>query len=112
MSDGSASRRLDKWLWFARVARTRSLAAKLCAAGQIRVGAAVALKPHQPVRVGDWITIADGRTRRRLRVVALGARRGPAAEARGLYDEPAPPLRQHEDEGAAWEPLLDEGMAH
>jgi ribosome-associated heat shock protein Hsp15 len=81
--------RLDKWLWFARVARTRSLAAKLCSEGGVMVGGREALKPHQAIRIGDVIDLPH--QRRRLTVRALGERRGPAAEARQLYDEVVTP---------------------
>ncbi|MGH6975131.1 MAG: RNA-binding S4 domain-containing protein [Stellaceae bacterium] len=83
--------RLDKFLWFARLARTRSAAARLCAEGRVAIAGIAAFKPHQPVRIGDWIAVEQGRWRRRLRVTALGERRGAAAEAHRLYDEPTPP---------------------
>lgn len=82
--------RLDKWLWFARVVRTRSLAAKLCASGSVSVGAHGAAKSHYLVRVGDRVTVEASRTRRVLIVRALGERRGPAVEARRLYDDATP----------------------
>jgi ribosome-associated heat shock protein Hsp15 len=107
MSAGEASIRIDKWLWFARMAKTRSLAARLCAAGLVTVGGVTVLKPHHPVRVGDPVTVAQGRARRRLVVMALGQRRGPAAEARLLYDEPDQPLPLGRID-PAWTPLLDE----
>ncbi len=87
----AATLRLDKWLWFARLARTRSLAARLCQSGAVSVGGSVVLKPHHLVRIGDTVAIAQGRVRRRVVIAALGERRGPAAEARGLYDESEPP---------------------
>jgi ribosome-associated heat shock protein Hsp15 len=83
--------RLDKFLWFARLARTRSAAARLCAAGKLGIRGVAALKPHQSVRVGDWLTLEQGRVIRRIRVIALAERRGNAMAARDLYDEPAPP---------------------
>jgi ribosome-associated heat shock protein Hsp15 len=98
------SLRLDKWLWFARLAKTRSLAAKLCQDGKIAVGHTAAAKPHHPVRVGDAISF-DGPVRRRFIVRALGDRRGPAVEARLLYDEPEPPVRIA---AAPWTSLFDE----
>lgn len=88
---GVPALRLDKFLWFARLARTRSAAARLCAEGRVAIAGIVAVKPHQPVRIGDWITVEQGRWRRRLRVTALGERRGGTADARLLYDEPVPP---------------------
>jgi len=88
---GMPTLRLDKFLWFARLALTRSAAARLCEQGRISIAGIAALKPHQPVRVGDWITVEQGHWRRRLRIAALGERRGGAPEARQLYDEPEPP---------------------
>jgi ribosome-associated heat shock protein Hsp15 len=101
--------RLDKWLWFARFAKTRSLAAKLCAEGAVTVAGAVVLKPGHAVRVGDLIAVRQGRMLRQVTVRALGARRGPPAEARLLYDEPAPPVSLRAAEQAAWDPLIEEG---
>ena len=77
--------RLDKWLWFARMAKTRALAAKLVTAGHVRLNGVRAAGPDKPVRPGDVLTIALERQVRVLRVVAPGARRGPYEEARRLY---------------------------
>jgi ribosome-associated heat shock protein Hsp15 len=101
--------RLDKWLWFARFAKTRSLAAKLCTSGAVTIGGAVVRKPGHLVRVGDVVTVRLGRVLRRVTVLGLGARRGAAAEARLLYDEPAPPLALRALEAAAWIPLIEDG---
>ena len=87
-----ATLRLDKWLWFARLARTRSLAARLCTEGRVSVGGRDGVKPHHAVRVGDIIVVGMPHQRRRLIVRALGERRGPPAEAKQLYDEPTPPV--------------------
>ena len=106
MTDGL---RLDKWLWFARIAKTRALAARLCAEGDVTIGTIAVRKPHHLVRVGDRIAVRQGPYRRDLTVRALGARRGPASEARLLYEEETPPVRLRDAEQAAWSPLLDEG---
>jgi ribosome-associated heat shock protein Hsp15 len=100
--------RLDKWLWFARLAKTRSLAAKLCAGGGVTVGAAVVRKPGHFVRVGDALVVRQGRVLRRVSVLALGARRGPPAEARSLYAEPEPPVAVRAVEAAEWVPLIED----
>ncbi len=93
----AATLRLDKWLWFARFARSRSLAARLCEEGAVTIGGHEVMKPHHVVRVGDAITLVLPHQRRSLIVRGLGARRGPPAEARLLYDEPVPPVsRAHE----------------
>jgi len=102
--------RLDKWLWFARLARTRSLAAKLCSGGLVSVRGAAVVKPGHPVRLGDVVTVEQGRTVRSITVRALGDRRGPPAEARLLYAETEPPRARRDVDRAAWLPLLDESV--
>lgn len=84
---GDASQRLDKWLWFARVAKTRTLAAGLVLDGKVRLNKLRVSKPAQAVRAGDVITVSIPRGVRVLRVVDGGSRRGPASEAALLYDE-------------------------
>jgi ribosome-associated heat shock protein Hsp15 len=105
------SLRLDKWLWFARLAKTRSLAAKLCSGGRVSVGGAVVVKPGHLVRRGDVVTVEQGRIVRCVTVLALGDRRGPAAEARLLYAEPEPPRARRDLDRAAWLPLLEESAS-
>lgn len=83
--------RLDKWLWFARFFRSRALAAEAAAAGAVRLNGQRVAKPAQPVGPGDTLTFAQGRRIRVIRVRALAARRGPAPEARLLYDDLDPP---------------------
>jgi ribosome-associated heat shock protein Hsp15 len=84
-------RRLDKWLWFARFCKSRTLASKLCAAGKIRIGGELVHKAHYLVRLGDVLTFPQGPHIRVVRVVQLGIRRGPAPEARTLYEDLSPP---------------------
>jgi ribosome-associated heat shock protein Hsp15 len=90
--EGSAvsSQRLDKWLWFARVAKSRTLAATAVTDGKIRVNSTKAEKPSQPLKVGDVITSRLHRVVRVFKVVGLGERRGPAAEAQRLYEDLTP----------------------
>ncbi len=83
--------RLDKWLWQARFFRTRALAARMVAAGKVRLNARRVSKPAAPVRVGDGLAFPQGDAVRVVCVLALGARRGPAAEAQALYRDLAPP---------------------
>jgi ribosome-associated heat shock protein Hsp15 len=85
------SLRLDKWLWHARFARTRSLAAKLVAAARFRINGNPTEKAHHPVRPGDVLTFPLGPHIRVIKVRALGVRRGPAPEARLLYEDLDPP---------------------
>lgn len=79
--------RLDKWLWFARFARTRSLAARLVAEGHVRINGRRAEVPAKGVAVGDVLTVAAAHGTVLARILALGERRGPAPEARRLYAE-------------------------
>jgi ribosome-associated heat shock protein Hsp15 len=88
---GGATQRLDKWLWFVRVVRTRTLAAGLVAGGRVRVNRERIVKPSQSVRPGDVITVAVGAHVRILEVIGAGDRRGPPAEAQLLYRELTPP---------------------
>ena len=79
--------RLDKWLWFARFAKTRTLAAKLVTEGFVRVNGQRTEQPAKAIAVGDVVTVAVARTTAVVRVEALGTRRGPPEEARLLYTQ-------------------------
>lgn len=83
--------RLDKWLWQARFFKTRSLSAARISGGKVRLNGDKTLKPGARLRVGDTLTFAQGNAIRLIRVVSLGERRGPASEARQLYDDLDPP---------------------
>jgi ribosome-associated heat shock protein Hsp15 len=81
--------RVDVWLWRARLCKTRAQAAAEAAEGRVRLirdGATSRIdKPSRTIRVGDGLTFAIASRVFAVRVVALGARRGPPAEARALY---------------------------
>jgi len=109
MAPERAKTRLDQWLWFARLAKSRSLAARLCAAGAIAINGTTVTKPNQTVRVGDLVVVPQGSVQRTVRVLALAARRGPASEARVLYQETA--VARLRDMAPIWVPLLDEDDA-
>ena len=97
--------RLDQWLWFARFVKSRSLAARLCATGAVTVNGSPVKKANHTVRMGDIVVLPQGGWQRTVRVVALGIRRGPAPEARLLYEEAAVSVRLA-DLAPAWMPLL------
>ena len=80
--------RLDKWLWAARFFRTRSLAQQAVAGGRVQLNGERTKRAHE-VRVGDGIDVRVGDRRWQVVVKALSERRGPAEEARRLYDETA-----------------------
>ena len=102
-----SGRRLDQWLWFARLLKSRSLAARLCAGGVVMVNEAAVSKANHLVRIGDIIAAPKGALRRTVRVLGLGTRRGPPAEARLLYEEVAAPVHRSEM-APSWTPLLSE----
>jgi ribosome-associated heat shock protein Hsp15 len=83
--------RIDKWLWHARVVRTRSAAAALAASGHVRVNGARVAAPAKPVRAGDVVTIALDARVRVLKVIGFAPRRGGSAEGQALYEDLAPP---------------------
>lgn len=83
--------RVDRWLYFARVVKSRSLAAKLANGGRVRVNRQKIDQASQQVRIGDVLTIRLDRRVIVYRVLALGERRGPASEARTLYEDLSPP---------------------
>lgn len=101
MEGTRATLRLDKWLWQARLFRTRSLAARQVAEGRVRVNGARVTKPAAAVAPGDTLTVARAGQVLVLRVLALGERRGPPVEAQRLYADVTP--------GA--EPPLPQGSA-
>jgi ribosome-associated heat shock protein Hsp15 len=84
--------RIDKWLWHARVVRTRSQAAGLAAAGHVRINGQRIDAPSRAVRPGDVVTVALDRVVRVLKVVGFAERRGSADAARALCEalDPAP----------------------
>ncbi|QDY69262.1 RNA-binding S4 domain-containing protein [Qingshengfaniella alkalisoli] len=91
MSDSApATLRADKWLWYARFFKSRSRAADVVTGGHLRINSERAKKASVPVRAGDTLTFPQGKTIRVVRVLALGERRGPASEARLLYDDQTP----------------------
>jgi ribosome-associated heat shock protein Hsp15 len=83
--------RIDKWLWHARVVRTRAAAAALAGSGHVRVNGVRVDAPSRLVRAGDVVTIALDRRVRVLKVLGHAERRGSAGDARPLYEDLSPP---------------------
>lgn len=81
----SDRQRIDKWLWCARVVRTREAAAALVSGGHVRVNGIKVTVPGRPVRLGDVVTLALDRSVRVLEVAGFRERRGTAPEGRALY---------------------------
>ena len=84
MADGQ---RIDKFLWFARIVKTRALAQQLAQEGRLRIDGRVVDRAHAPVRPGDVLSFALRGDVRVLRIEQLPKRRGPPAEARQMYSE-------------------------
>jgi ribosome-associated heat shock protein Hsp15 len=85
LSDSNAGR-LDKWLFCARLCRTRETAQAVIAAGKVRLNGARTRKPGHAVRLGDILTLALGGRVRAVKVLGLAERRGGAPEAALLYE--------------------------
>jgi len=90
--------RLDKWLWFARFFKSRTLAAKLCQSRRIRINRTVIGKSKTFISEGDVLTFPKGAYVRIIKILKLGKRRGPALEAKTLYEDLEPPLARKEIE--------------
>lgn len=98
--------RLDVWLWRARFFKTRTMAAGVVEKGVFveRTGQSRKVdKAATPVEPGDGVSFRQGRVLRTVRITACGTRRGPAAEARGLYEDLDPPGEaENAGDGAAY----------
>lgn len=97
-ADGTIDRqRIDKWLWHARIVRTRSAAATLVITGYVRINGTRVAAASRAAKAGDVITIALDRVVKVLKVRGFAERRGDAALAQTLYEdltEPLPPKEQ------------------
>jgi ribosome-associated heat shock protein Hsp15 len=78
--------RVDKWLWAARFFKTRSMASDAVSGGKVKVNG-TATKPAREIKPGDCLVITNSATRWEVTVQTLSDKRGPAPEARLLYDE-------------------------
>jgi ribosome-associated heat shock protein Hsp15 len=88
-SERSDRQRIDKWLWHARIVRTRNAASGLAQAGYVRLNGVRVTAASRAVRAGDVVTVALDGGIRVLKVVAFADRRGPATAARLLYEDVA-----------------------
>jgi ribosome-associated heat shock protein Hsp15 len=102
--------RIDKWLFFARAVKSRSLAAKLVTAGRVRINREKAAQASDFVKAGDVLTITLDRRVLVWKVLDTGARRGPASEAQSLYEDLSPkPAPSDPALPAAMAPLREAG---
>ena len=89
---GHGRQRVDKWLWHARMVRTRSAAAELAASGRVRINGQRVESASRPVRAGDIVTLALDRSVRMLKVLGFSEQRWSYERARILYEEVSPRL--------------------
>jgi ribosome-associated heat shock protein Hsp15 len=101
--------RIDKWLWHARVVRTRGAAAALASSGHVRVNGQKIDAASRPVRPGDVVTVALDRVVRVLKVTGFAERRGSADDARSLYEDLAPAPPRAERNGGSGGPVREPG---
>jgi ribosome-associated heat shock protein Hsp15 len=87
--------RVDKWLWTARLLKTRALASEAVKGGRVHVGG-VAVKPSRDVGPGDELEVTAGAVRRTVIVRGVAERRVSAAEAAQLYEETAQSIAERE----------------
>ncbi len=79
--------RLDKWLWYARLFKTRSAATAAISNGRFRLDGIIMTKPHRRAICGQVLTFIQGERVRVIKIMALASRRGPASEANVLYED-------------------------
>jgi ribosome-associated heat shock protein Hsp15 len=91
MADTPARQRIDKWLFFTRIAKSRTLAQEWVEGGHVSVNGETVRRSSADVRVGDRLEIRAERRTYVLVVKASGTRRGPYEEASLLYDDESPP---------------------
>ncbi|WP_180899305.1 RNA-binding S4 domain-containing protein [Martelella soudanensis] len=96
MVDAATRQRIDKWLFFARIVKTRSLAQKLVRDGKVRLNGSRLVRPSVEVGDGDRLVVSLERRDVHLIVRAPGMRRGPFTEAQALYEDVSPPPQARE----------------
>ncbi len=97
-TEALSSVRIDRWLWAARMFKTRSQAAKACGEGQVKLNGEIA-KAAKLVRAGDHLEVETPGGLRLLDILTLSDKRGSAAVARLLYDDKTPPAPPRSEPG-------------
>ena len=87
--------RIDKWLWYSRFFKTRSLAVKAVRGGKIHINC-VRAKPAREVSVGIFLKVQRGELVSEVKILKIPDRRGPAIEAMTLYEETIESIKQRE----------------
>ncbi len=100
MADTAKGVRLDKWLWAARFFKTRGLAQRAVEGGKVRLHGE-RIKPAKELKVGDRLAIQIAESEWAITVTALSEQRGPAEQARRLYEESAESRVRRQEQAAA-----------
>lgn len=87
----SESLRIDKWLWFVRLAKTRTLAQEMCSGGHVSVNGEKVLKTSREIRIGDELNLLRGSVRYHIRVLGIVDKRVGAPVAQTLYENVTDP---------------------
>jgi ribosome-associated heat shock protein Hsp15 len=90
MIESRQSQRIDKWIWHARLAKTRGLAQKMVASGKVRLDRAKVVSASQSVKPGQVLTVTTPKQVRIIEIVGFAERRGPYSEAKLLYNDLTP----------------------
>jgi ribosome-associated heat shock protein Hsp15 len=93
----SASIRVDRWLWFARFFKSRSLATKLVQSNKLRINSVIVSKSSATIRAGDILTFPQEKEIRVVKILDIGRRRGPAPEAQALYEDLTPKVEKKDN---------------
>ncbi len=101
MNTGALKQRIDKWLFFTRVVKSRSLAAKLSSGGRVRINRDKIDQASHGIKIGDVVTVTLDRRILIYKVRELGERRGSFPEAQLLYEDLTPPAEKTEEQMAA-----------
>jgi ribosome-associated heat shock protein Hsp15 len=101
--------RVDRWLWHARIVRTRALAAALAESGHVRINGQRIHAPARTVRIGDVLTVALRESVKILRVVGFAERRGASSDAVKLYEDLSEPVPPREPRQRPLAPSRDPG---
>ncbi|MEM7427099.1 MAG: RNA-binding S4 domain-containing protein [Pseudomonadota bacterium] len=109
--DTEERQRIDKWLWFSRLVKTRTLAGELVTSGKVRVNSTKVSKASHNIQAEDVLTFTLHGRLKIIRIVAIGKRRGPASEAQALYEDMSPPAVRTETPEAPRAPAERESGA-
>jgi len=90
MNETIPAQRLDKWLWHARFAKTRTLAQKMVTAGCVRINRQKVSSPSRQIKIGEFLTLSLPKQIKIIEVVAFATRRGPFRDAQLLYKDHTP----------------------